>query len=408
MSKLNEKIEVVVVSSARTPFSRFGGPLKDFSSIDMLVALLEELLRRCSLECRAIDEIIVGTCTPSETGVVAPVVARQALLKAGFPVTTLSMTIDRACCSSSTAIQLAMNDIQSGRSSIAIAAGVENMSRTPMMIPKLRWGARLGNVLIKDPLFELGYDGFNPVAVDAGNVALENGIDRQMQDAWAVQSQQRYQEALIAGKISDEIVPLNIPQDRGDPVQIVCDDFPRADTSLEKLSRLKTVYGSPTVTPGNAPGLDAGAAGVVLMSHHKAASLRIPILAKLVDVVSVADDPRQIASIPALAINTALKRVGWKLPQLSLIEINEAFAAMPLVSMRILAQDDSTIFEHLQKITNVNGGAIAVGHPVGASGARIFLTMINELKRRGGGKGIAAICGGLAQGDAMIVEVATV
>jgi acetyl-CoA C-acetyltransferase len=241
--------------------------------------------------------------------------------------------------------------------------------------------------------------------VDAGEVALQHGISREEQDRWALQSQQRYEAARQAGKLAEEIVPITVPGPKGERLQLAADEFPRPDTTLEKLARLPTVYGSPTVTAGNAPGLDAGAAGLVLTRRSVAQQLQLEPLGTLTAVVSTAEPPRQIASVPAAAITKGLQAAGWALSDLALIEINEAFAAMPLVSTKILAGGDEKSLQHLRERTNVNGGAIAIGHPVGASGARILLTLLLELRRRGGGRGAAAICGGLAQGDCAMVEV---
>jgi acetyl-CoA C-acetyltransferase len=265
----------------------------------------------------------------------------------------------------------------------------------------------LGNIELWDGLFGLGYKGFNPVSVDAGEVALEYGISREDQDRWAYQSQMRYAKAFAEGKfkLGEELMRVEIPQKKGPPIIFERDEFPRPDTTLEKLSKLPLVYGSPTVTAGNAPGLDTGASAILLMSEKKAKEKGLKPLAKILSMVATATTPRLIAAIPGFTIQKALEMAQISLDQIDLIEVNEAFAAMPLVSAKILADGDPEKMKSLLEKTNVNGGAIAMGHPVGASGARILMTLIYELRRRGGGIGVASICGGLAQGDGAVVQV---
>lgn len=394
--------DVLIVSAVRTPFGKFGGALRDTPGLELAAHVLREVLTRVGLDAAEVDEVYLGTCVPAETGTVAPVVARQALLSAGYPESTVSMTVDRACCSSLSAVQLGYRAIRLGEADVVVAAGSENLSRVPYTVPQLRWGSRMGHVEASDPLLGLAYPGQNPVSVDAGEVGLEHGFDRDALDRWALSSQQRYSEALAQGKFADEIVPLTL-QTRKGPVTFDRDEFPKPDTTLESLSRLPTVYGSPTVTAGNAPGLDAGAAAVLLMSREKAEKLGLSAIARVAAVASVATAPRQLASVPAPAIRRALAQAGIELADLDLIEINEAFAAMPLVTSAVLADGDAELARALQEKTNVNGGAVAIGHPVGASGARILLTLAYELRRRGAQWGAAGICGGLGQGDAAIV-----
>jgi acetyl-CoA C-acetyltransferase len=258
-----------------------------------------------------------------------------------------------------------------------------------------------------DGLFGLGYKGFNPVSVDAGEVALEYGITREDQDRWAYQSQMKYAKAFGEGKfkIGEELVKVEIPLKKGPSIILEKDEFPKPDTTLEKLQKLPLVYGSPTVTAGNAPGLDTGASAILIMSEKKAKEKGLKPLAKILSMVATATTPRLIAAIPGFTIQKALEKAQVTLDQIDLIEINEAFAAMPLVSAKILADGNSEKMQTILGKTNVNGGAIAIGHPVGASGARILMTLIYELRRRGGGIGVASICGGLAQGDGAIVKV---
>jgi len=289
-----------------------------------------------------------------------------------------------------------------------MAVGSENMPRTPHLAPGLRSGTRLGHIKLIDCLFELGYQakGFNPVAKDAGEVAVEYGVTREMQDEWALGSQEKYAKAFAEGKfkVGEELMPVVIPQKKDDPIVIEKDESPRK-TSMEALAKLKTVYGSPTVTAGNAPPISAGASAILFMTREKAEERGLKPLATIVATVASATAPRGIATIPAYTIEKVLSRAGMTVDQMDMIEINEAFAAMPLVSTKILARGDEKKWKELKAKTNVNGGAIAIGHPVGASAARITMTIAYELRRRGGGYGVAAICGGLAQGEAVVVKV---
>ena len=402
------KNDVVVVSAVRTPFGKFGGTLKDIPSIDLAAMVIREVLQRVNVKGEEVEETYYGTAVIGEAALETDVPARQATLKAGMPPESISMTLDRACCSSLDAVRLGFRAIKAGEIDIALAVGADNMSRAPYVLPPdVRWGKRLGSIQLWDGLFELGYKGFNPVSVDAGEVALEYEITRTDQDRWAYQSQMRYQKAFAEGKfkLGEELMRVEIPQKKGAPIVLEKDEFPKPDTTPEKLSRLPTVYGSPTVTAGNAPGLDTGATAILIMSEKKAKERGLKPLAKMISMVATATAPRLIAAIPGLTIQAVLKKAELTLDQIDLIEINEAFAAMPLVSTKILADGDPEKMKRLLEKTNVNGGAIAIGHPVGASGARILMTLIYELRRKGGGIGVASICGGLAQGDGAVVQV---
>jgi acetyl-CoA C-acetyltransferase len=382
--------------------------MKDIPSIDLGIMVMKEVIERVGIKPEEVEEINYGSCVVAEFALELDVPARQATLLAGFPVENISLTLDRACCSSLTALRLCIRAIKAGEVEIAMAVGSENMPRTPHLAPGARWGTRLGHLTLIDPLFELGYHakGFSPVAVDAGEVALEYDVTREMQDEWAYKSQQNYAKAYAEGKfrIGEELMPVVIPQRRGDPIVIEKDESPR-ETSLEALAKLRTVYGSPTVTAGNAPPISAGSSAILIMTREKAEEKGLNPLATIVSSVASATDPRGIATIPALTIQKVLDAAGMSIDDMSLIEINEAFAAMPLVSTKILANSDEKKWKDLQEKTNVNGGAIAIGHPVGSSAARITMTMAYELQRRGGGYGVAAICGGLAQGEAIILRV---
>ncbi|MEN8247204.1 MAG: thiolase family protein [Thermodesulfobacteriota bacterium] len=403
--------DVVVVSAVRTPFGRFDGLLKSTDSIDLGVTVLKEVVGRIGLDPEMVDETYYGTCIPAEYAIYTNVPARQITLLAGFPESSISLTIDRACCSSMTALRMGYRSIKAGEADVAIACGAENMGNVPFIASaaKTRWGNRLGPIELEDVLFELGYGrkGFAPVATDAGEVALEYGVTREMQDRWASQSHARWYRAYEAGKfkIGEEIMTVEVPQRKKDSIVMDRDESPRDNIVMDKMAKLRTVYGSPTVTPGNAPGLNSGASAIVIMRRKKAESLGLEPMATIEACQSAAGKPKYMACVPAQAIGSLLPKVGKSVDDLDLIEINEAFAAVTLVSLKMLAEDNPEKYAALQDKTNVNGGAIAIGHPVGASGARITMTLMYELMRRGGGTGVAAICGGLSQGEALMISV---
>ncbi|MGA2333079.1 MAG: thiolase family protein [Syntrophales bacterium] len=405
---MESKDDIVIVSAVRTPFSKFDSAMADIPSIDLGVMVMKEVIARVGVKPAELDEINYGSCMLAELALETDVPARQATLLAGFPAENISLTLDRACCSSLTCLRLGVRAIKAGEAEIVMAVGSENMPRTPHLAPGLRKGARIGNIKLIDNLFELGYTakGFNALAKDAGEVAVEYGVTREMQDAWALGSQEKYVKAFAEGKfkIGEELMPVVIPQKKGDPIVIEKDESPRK-TSMEALAKLKPVYGSPTVTPGNAPPISAGASAILIMTGKKAKEKGLKPLASIMAVVASATTPREMAVIPAYTIQKALKQAGLTLEDMKLIEINEAFAVLPLVSTKILANNDEKKWKELQAKTNVNGGAISIGHPVGSSGGRILMTLAYELKRRGGGYGVAAICGGLAQGEAVIIKV---
>ncbi|MEA3221819.1 MAG: thiolase family protein [Thermodesulfobacteriota bacterium] len=406
-----EKDDIVIVSAVRTPFGRFDGVLRTTLSIDLGVMVLKEVLKRIDLDPKEVDEVYYGTCIPAEYAIYTNVPARQITLLAGFPEDNISLTIDRACCSSMTALRLGCRAINSGDAEVVLASGAENMGNVPFIASaeKARWGNRLGPIELEDVLFELGYGrkGFAPVATDAGEVAVECGVTREIQDKWGCQSHQRWFQAYKEGrfKVGEEIMAIEVPQKRGEPIVMDKDESPRENISLEKMAKLKTVYGSPTVTAGNAPGMNSGASAIVIMSRKKAEEKGLKPLAIIEACQCAAGAPKYMAKVPAQAIGNLLKKTGKTIDDMNLIEINEAFAAVTLVSLKELANNDPKKWEELQEKTNVNGGAVAIGHPVGASGARVTMTLMYELMRRGGGRGVAAICGGLSQGEAIMLKV---
>lgn len=403
--------DLVIVEAVRTPFGKFDGVLRTTLSLDLGVMVLKELLKRTRLDPKEVDEVYYGTCIPAEYAIYTNVPARQITLLAGFPDDSISLTIDRACCSSMTALRLGCQAIRAGNAEIVIASGAESMGNTPLIASaaKARWGNRLGPIELEDVLFELGYSrkGFAPVATDSGEVAIEYGVTREMQDQWALRSHQRWFKAYEEGKfkVGQEIMAIEVPQRKGDPINFDRDEQPRKDSSMEKLSKLKTVYGSPTVTPGNAPGMNSGASAIVIMTREKAKEKGLKPLATIEALQAAAGSPKYMACVPAIAIEKLLGKTGKTIDDMDLIEINEAFAAVTLVSLKILAKNNPDKWKELQEKTNVNGGAVAIGHPVGASGARVTMTLMYELMRRGGGQGVAAICGGLSQGEAIMLRV---
>jgi len=393
--------KVVIIDGARTPFDKFGGELMNMNTVQLAAHVTKSLISRTGVSADDIKEYYLGINMPTSNRSIA----RQAALAGGLPVTVNATTTDRACCSSSVAIAMAMRAIQLGEAEITLGGGSENMSNVPYFLEDMRWGKRLGEVVLKDILYvSCPYTG-EPRAKQAGEVALEYGISREMQDEWAYRSQMRYDAAFKAGKFAEEIVPIEIPQKKGDPLIMKDDQSPRPSTTLEALAKLKPVNQSPTVTAGNAPGLSTGAAMVMLMSEEEAKKRNAKPLATIVAHAQASDHPKGIAYIPAYSSKKALAKAGMTIEQMELVEINEAFAAMPLVSTLLLGDKDPARVAAIREKTNVNGGAIAIGHPTGASGARLLMTLAYELKRRGGGYGLCAICGGVGESDCFIIKV---
>lgn len=399
--------DVVIVSALRTPFGRFGGPMKDIPIEALGALVMKEAMRRVDLSADIVEEIYLGNAMSLESSVPS-VVGRQMALKAGFPNHIFAVTLDAACTSSLVAARLAYRAIRLGECQAVLAVGAESMSRTGLYIShEVRWGTRIGNLVASDWYFGLVYPGFKAASADTGDVALEYGEGREAQDNWGYLSQMRYAQALKEGKfqVGDELMAVEVQVKKGPAILVDKDEQPRPDTNLEKLAKLNTVYGSLTVTAGNAPGLNDGASAVLFMSRKKAEELGLEILGKIVACGGYSSEPRYMAAAPGFNIQWLLKKAGLTIDDMDLIEINEAFAAMPLIGTRILADGDEKKLNSLREKTNVNGGAVAIGHPVGASGLRLLMTILKELKRRGGGRGVVSLCGGLALSEAMIVEV---
>jgi acetyl-CoA C-acetyltransferase len=398
---------IVILSAARTPFGRYGGALKDFDYFDLGAIPMVEVVSRVQVPASEVDEVFWGVGDTSVCkDVYTPVAARQTLLKAGLPPETPSISLDKACVSAMSAVKLGTMAMRLGEIQLAIGGGTTSFSREPLVVRGLRFGGfRLGDVTMEDPLFELGYKDFNPVSVDTDNVAAEYGITRREQDEWAFRSHQNYGEAFEKGKFEEEIIPLEIPQKNGESRIMRIDEQYRPNTSLEKLSKLPTVYGCKAITAGNAPGLNDGATAILFGMETKAAELGLTPLARIVAMVSIAIKPDRMPEGPGYAMSKLLHTANVKLDDIAVLEINEAFAAVPLVSTLVLCDHDRRKAERVRRKTNVNGSAIAIGHPNTASGARVIMNLVYELRRMGGGYAMGAICGGLAQADACILKV---
>jgi len=402
-----DKKDIVMVSAARTPFGRYGGALKDFDYFDLGAVPMKEILGRVSLDSKVVDEVFWGVGDTSVCkDVYTPVAARQTLLKAGLPAETPSLSLDKACVSAMSAVKLGAMAIRLGEIEVAIGGGATSFSQEPLIVRGLRFsGFRIGDMKMEDPLFQLGYKDFNPVSVDTDNVAAEYGITRTEQDEWALRSHQNYGKAWREGRFRDEMIPMEIPLRGKEPFILDIDEQYREDTTLERLSKLKPIYGCKAVTAGNAPGLNDGATAILLMNRGKADELHLKPIGTIVAMTSIAIHANRMPEGPGIAIQKVLDLAKIKLDQIDVIEINEAFAAVPLVSLEVLCQRDKALANTLQKKTNINGSAIAIGHPNTASGARIMMTLAYELRRRGGGYAVGAICGGLAQADACVIKV---
>ncbi len=392
--------KVVIVSAVRTPFDKFGGLMKGENTVSLGSFVVKEAMERAAVDPADVEETYIGINMPTANRSIA----RQISLAAGMPPEANSTTVDRACCSSMAAIAMAKRAIELGDAKVAVGGGSENMSNVPYFVEELRWGKRLGDIVLKDIMVvSCPYTG-EPRAKQAGEVALQYGITREMQDEWAYRSQMLYQEAFKAGKFKEEIKPYVVHTKKGDIV-ISEDQPPRPDTTLEGLAKLKTVNQSPTVTAGNAPGLNTGASALVLMSESEAARRGLRPLATIVAHAQASGHPKYIATIPAFAAQKALAKVDMTIDQMDVVEINEAFAVMPIASTLLLGDQEPAKVEAIRAKTNINGGAIAIGHPTGATGGRLVMTMAYELQRRGGGYGLCTICGGVGESEAFILKV---
>ncbi|MEX3018425.1 acetyl-CoA C-acetyltransferase [Kluyvera sp. STS39-E] len=389
--------DVVIVGAVRTPIGCFQGALARHSAVELGSLVIEALVERSGISAAVIDEVIMGQVLTAGTGQNP---ARQSAIKGGLPNTVSAITINDVCGSGLKALHLATQAIQCGEADVVIAGGQENMSRAPHVLTDSRTGAALGNSQLIDSLVHDGlWDAFNDyhMGVTAENLAREYGISREQQDAWALSSQHKARRAIDSGRFRDEIVPVTnlIP---GGAVQVVdTDEQPQTDASAEALARLVPSFEiAGSVTAGNASSINDGAAAVLMMSESKALELGLPILARIRAFASVGVDPALMGIAPVYATRRCLERAGWQLSDVDLIEANEAFAAQAISVGRMLEWNE-------QKV-NVNGGAIALGHPIGASGCRILVSLVHEMVKRDACKGLATLCIGGGQGVALAVE----
>jgi acetyl-CoA C-acetyltransferase len=388
----------VILSGVRTPFGKFGNALSGLTASELGGIAVKEALQRAGVTPEEVQEVILGTVLQGGQGQIP---SRQAARHAGLPWEVKTETINKVCASGMRSVTLADQIIRTGDEEVIVAGGMESMSNAPYLMPKARWGLRMGDAPVVDLMVHDGLScSFTGVHMGTyGNsTAVEMGISREAQDEWSYRSHQRAIAAIESGKFAEEIVPVIIPQRKGDPVVVNHDESPRKDTSLEKLSKLGPVFnGEGTITAGNAPGVNDGAAALVLMSEERAIQEGRKVEAVILAHTAIALEAKDFPQSPGVVINELLRKTGKSVEEIDLFEINEAFAAVALASEKIAGLDPEKL--------NVNGGAVALGHPIGASGARIIITLMHELKRRGGGIGIAAICSGGGQGDAIMIEV---
>jgi acetyl-CoA C-acetyltransferase len=390
--------EIVIASACRTAIGSFGGTLKNTPAVELGATVIKEAVNRAGIKPEQVDEVIFGNVLQAGLGQNP---ARQAAIKAGLPATSTAFTVNIVCGSGLKSVALAAGLIQAGDADIIVAGGMENMSLAPYAMPAARWGARMFNTNMVDVMVNDGlWDAFNNyhMGITAENVAEQWGLTREMQDEFALASQHKAEAAIKAGKFKDEIVPVMIPQKKGDPVAFDTDEFPRFGTTIEALAKLKPAFKKDggTVTAGNASGINDSAAAVVVMTKEKAEELGIKPLATIVSYATGGVDPKIMGTGPIPASRKAMEKAGLTIKDIDLIEANEAFAAQSLAVAHDLEFD-------MEKV-NVNGGAIALGHPIGASGCRILVTLLYEMQKRDSKLGLATLCIGGGQGQALIVK----
>jgi len=390
--------KTVILEGARTPFGKLNGSLSSLSATELGGVAIKGALERANVQPEEVDHVLLGTVLQGGQGQLP---SRQAARNANIPWETSTETINKVCASGMRSVALADLLIRAGEKETIVAGGIESMSNAPYILPKVRTGYRMGHGQLIDSMI---YDGLTcsftgvHMGTYGNSTAEELGLTREAQDQWALRSHERACAAIESGTLQEEIVPVEIAQRKRQPIIVSTDEAPRKDTSLEKLANLKPAFDKDgTITAGNAPGVNDGACALVLMSEEKAEKEGKKPLAKIIANATVAVEAKDFPKTPGLVINQLLEKVGKTLKDIDLFEINEAFSAVTLASAQIAGLD-------LEKV-NVNGGAVALGHPIGASGARIILTLAYELRRRGGGLGIAAICSGGGQGDAILIEV---
>ncbi len=387
----------VIVAGARTPIGKFGGVFKEVPAVTLGGHAIRAALERSHLKGEDVDYVIMGQVLQAGAG---QITARQAAIEGGIPQEVPAITINKVCLSGLNAIALADQLIRAGEVEVVVAGGMESMSEAPYLMPKARFGARMGNAEMVDSMVHDGlWSTFTKqhMGESSDEVNRELEIGREEQDEWSARSHARAQKGWESGALRDEVVSVALPQRRGDPVQVSRDEGIRPDATIESLGKLAPAFKKDgTITAGNASQISDGAAAVVVMSKDRAARLGVEPLAEVVSHGMSAERYAWLHTVPALALANALKKAGLEISDLDLVEINEAFAAVALNSTRMLGLDEERV--------NVNGGAVALGHPIGASGARLVLTLAHELRRRGLKTGAAALCGGGGQGDALIIR----
>ncbi len=389
--------EVVIVGAVRTPIGCFQGTLSRLSAVDLGSTVIRALIERSGIQAHNVDEVILGQVLTAGAGQNP---ARQSALNGGLPNTISAITINDVCGSGLKALHLATQAIQCGEADVVIAGGQENMSRAPHVLTDSRTGAQLGNSQLIDSLVHDGlWDAFNDyhMGVTAENLAREYGISRELQDDWALRSQHKARLAIDSGRFKDEIVPVATVRADGTSVLVDTDEQPRTDASAEGLAQLIPAFDrTGSVTAGNASSINDGAAAVLMMSEAKAQELNLPVLARIRAFASVGVDPALMGIAPVYATRRCLERAGWALGEVDLLEVNEAFAAQAISVGKMLEWDASRV--------NVNGGAIALGHPIGASGCRILVSLVHEMIKRQSRRGVATLCIGGGQGVALAIE----
>ncbi|MFS0666455.1 acetyl-CoA C-acetyltransferase [Peribacillus frigoritolerans] len=390
--------KTVIISGVRTPFGKFGGGLSSLTASQLGGIAIKEALVRAGIEGSQVDEVIMGNVLQAGQGQIP---SRQAARHAGLPWEVKTETINKVCASGLRSVTLADQIIRLGEEEIIVAGGMESMSNAPYILPKARWGLRMGDGELKDTMISDGLScSFTGVHMGTyGNsTAKDLEITREEQDNWAYESHQKAIKAIDGGILAEEIISVQVPVRKGEPITIEHDEAPRKDTSAGKLAKLGPAFNNEgTITAGNAPGVNDGAGALVLMSEERAEKEGKTPFAYILAHAEVAVEAKGFPKTPGLVINELLKKTGKSIEEIDLFEVNEAFAAVALASGKIANIEPGKV--------NVNGGAVALGHPIGASGARIIITLMHELKRRGGGLGIAAICSGGGQGDAILIEV---
>jgi acetyl-CoA C-acetyltransferase len=393
-----ERTQPVICAGARTPIGRFGGALASLTAVELGGRAIAAALRRAGADPGAVEHVIMGHVLQAGQG---QITARQAAVRGGIPMTVPALTVNKVCLSGLNAIATAAQYVELGQAGLLVAGGMESMSGAPYLAPKARFGARMGDTGLVDAMVHDGlWDAFDDAHMGALSDETNRrlGIDRAAQDEWSARSHERAAEATKNGVLAEELDPVVVPHRSGDAFAVDQDEGIRPGTTAEALGRLRPAF-SPegTITAGNASQISDGAAAVVVTSRERAAAEGLPVLASVVAYGTVAGPDTSLHSQPSRAVTDACRRAGVAPADLDLVEINEAFAAVALRSTRELELDEA--------IVNVNGGAVALGHPIGASGTRVVLTLAMELRRRGGGLGAAALCGGGGQGDALLVRV---